>query len=65
MVMQLRLGLLVEADGSALHVRPLPHTPSLPRHLLLPPWHYDMMLDGARGAAYEAAIRCVCARARV
>jgi hypothetical protein len=30
----------------------------LPHHALIPAWHYDMVTDVQRNAAYDAAIRC-------
>lgn len=30
-----------------------------PRHALVPRWHYDMVMDGARNDAYDAAIRLI------
>jgi hypothetical protein len=34
-------------------------TAPLPRRALLPPWYREMLADGARNAAYAAAIGCV------
>jgi hypothetical protein len=33
-----------------------PH--GVPRHAMLPRWHFDMLGDEARNSAYDAAIRC-------
>lgn len=37
--------------------RPLRMPRPLPRHALLPSWHYPMLEDAGRAAAYDAAIR--------
>jgi predicted RNA methylase len=38
--------------------------PCRPRHALVPRWHYDMVLDSQRNAAYAAAIAAAVGRAK-
>ncbi|KAL6757507.1 hypothetical protein V8C86DRAFT_3026142 [Haematococcus lacustris] len=49
--------LAVQVGPQAIRVRPLPAQPSLPRSLLLPGWHFDMVADEPRNTAYHQAIR--------
>jgi 2-polyprenyl-3-methyl-5-hydroxy-6-metoxy-1,4-benzoquinol methylase len=46
----------VRQDRGQIHFAAVPGA-CRPRHAHVPRWHFDMVLDGARNAAYEAAIR--------
>ena len=60
----LALGVLTSGDARLSLRRLQPLAPARARQALLPQWHYDMLNDGERNAAYQSALTRAVARLR-